>query len=67
MDNWEKEIAWYRTYIEREKDSKSRRVREYISYLERWFDPNSVCDGATYENRMAWKRTPMSYTQYFIG
>lgn len=64
--DYDSQLDWYRCFIERHKDDKARRIREYCSYLKRWFG-DGPCDGApNYETRYLWKRTPMSYTQYFI-
>ncbi len=66
MDEYEKKLQWYRKYIEDNKDSKARRVREYCNYLKRWFS-DERCDGApNYATRYLWRCTPMSYNTYFI-
>ena len=60
----EKELQWYREYIIREKNSRSRRVHDYVSYLKRWFDPEEDrVDGMSYEIRIKFylPQTPNGY------
>jgi hypothetical protein len=64
MDYLEK-LAWYRKYIENHQDETSRRGKEYVSYLEAWFDDTKVVDGANYSMKVRWQQLPMSYNQYF--
>ena len=64
--NREKELQWYRNYIEREKNSSARLVREYVGYLERWFYAKDECvDGADYETRMKY-RMPQTVNGYMF-
>ena len=66
MDEYERKLDWYRKYIKDHENDTTRREREYCSYLKRWFS-DGRCDGApNFEMRHLWKRTPMSYNQYFI-
>lgn len=63
--NREKELQWYRDYIVRNKNSSWRRVREYVRYLERWFSPEYMVDGANYETRIKY-RTPQTPNGYMF-
>lgn len=65
MDNYEKSLNWYRNYINMNKDSSARRVREYVSYLQRWFSNDIKCDGMYFNQKYERKLLPMSYLVYF--
>ena len=65
MRTYEEELQWFKEYKENlEQQEKLRfRERDYLHYLQRWFS-NEDCDGASYEDRIRWKRLPMSFIQY---
>lgn len=58
-------LQFYREYIKRHENESARRVREYVDYLKRWFNPEvERCDGASYDCRIKYQE-PMSYNVYF--
>ena len=63
---YEAELQWYRDYIKRESNSPYRRVREYVSYLHRWFSEEN-CDGAPFSLKYERRQLPMSYNVYMMG
>ncbi len=67
-EEYEDKIEWYRNYIERlEHDSAPRRLKEYASYLRRWFGESS-CDGLpNFKIRYTLHTLPMSFNVYFYG
>ena len=64
-EEYERKLQWYRDYIVRNENDKSRRGQEYLSYLKRWFG-DGRCDGiANYQERYKRKTLPMPYNIYF--
>lgn len=65
MKNYEDSLNWYRNYIITHRNDTARRVREYVSYLERWFSNDIKCDGMYFNQKYALKQLPMPYMIYF--
>ena len=65
MRTYEEELQWFKQYKEEleRRDDLRFRERDYLHYLQRWFSEED-CDGASAENRIRWKRLPMSFIQY---
>ena len=61
----EEELQWFKQYKDEleQRDDLRFRERDYLHYLQRWFSEED-CDGASAENRIRWKRLPMSFIQY---
>ena len=65
MRTYEEELQWFKQYKDKleQRDDLRFRERDYLHYLQRWFSEED-CDGASAENRIRWKRLPMSFIQY---
>lgn len=69
MRTYEEELQWFKQYKEEleqrelERDDLRFREKDYLCYLQKWFSEED-CDGASAENRIRWKRLPMSFIQY---
>ena len=65
MRTYEEELQWFKQYKDEleQRDDLRFRERDYLHYLQRWFSEED-CDGASAENRIRWKRLPMSFIQY---
>lgn len=64
---YEDQIQWYKDYLKKHKDDKSRRVADYVSYLGRWFS-NSSCDGLpNFKARHTLHTLPMPMNIYLYG
>lgn len=60
------ERVWYERWYQEHKDSKSRRHREYASYLDRFLhNEEIIVDGMDWRHRL--NKTPMPYNVYFMG
>lgn len=60
------QLEFYRNYIKNHKNDSSRRVQDYISYLERWFG-DGLCDGVeSYEQRFRLHKLPMTANSYMF-
>lgn len=59
------EIAWFENQMLKLSESRSRRDREYASYLRLWFS-DQQCDGTPdFFFRFDHHKLPMSYNVYF--
>ena len=65
MNDYERSLDWYRNYIDTHRDSSTRRIREYVSYLIRWFSDDVKCDGMYFSQKYVLKQLPMPYNIYF--
>lgn len=64
---YEEQLLWYRDYIKTNISSESRKVQDYVSYLESWFS-NNECDGLlNFETRYTFHTLPMPFNIYIYG
>lgn len=64
-EEYSNELDWYRNYMMKNQNASSRRTREYVSYLQRWFGPVD-CDGwQDFTSRFAMHQLPMPINVYF--
>ena len=67
MNTYDEKLDWYRNYVVKHTNATSRRDKEYVSYLTRWFSNDINCDGGTFDRKYSRKQLPMSYNEYFMG
>lgn len=61
---YDAKIQWFRDYIKSNEDDRTRRGREYVNYLKRWFG-DGTCDGLpNFKARHNLHQLPMSYNIY---
>ena len=64
-EEYSNQLDWYRNYMMKNQNASSRRTREYVSYLQRWFGPVD-CDGwQDFTSRFAMHQLPMPMNVYF--
>ena len=65
MQDYEAKLQWYRDYAAKNANSPYRRIKEYASYLQKWFS-DGPCDGVScFQARINRRILPMSYNVYF--
>lgn len=63
-DEYEEKIAFFHSFIQKNENDNSRRMKEYIAYLQCWFS-DKVCDGISdFQTRYKFHVLPMSMNTY---